>query len=149
MNRSIVVMETPIPNARHRTGRGREYTPTATLEMRHRIKMAWLKAHGTKSERGPVRLDVQVILPRPLGHYGTGRNAGQLKPSAPARPIGRKGDWDNFGKLVSDALNGTAFVDDGQIVDARVRKWYVEDGDISGWAITVADMDHARAMGSI
>lgn len=31
-------------------------------------------------------------------------------------------DWDNLGKLVSDALNNTAYVDDSQIISAVVLK---------------------------
>ena len=36
----------------------------------------------------------------------------------------KKPDWDNIGKIVSDALNKFAFLDDAQIVDARVVKEY-------------------------
>ncbi len=39
------------------------------------------------------------------------------------RPTKRP-DWDNIGKIVSDALNELAYHDDSYIVDARVRKWY-------------------------
>ena len=34
-----------------------------------------------------------------------------------------KPDWDNIGKLVSDALNGYAWKDDCQIVSAHINKW--------------------------
>ena len=40
------------------------------------------------------------------------------------RPTG-KPDYDNIGKVV-DALNGIVWVDDSQIVDARIRKLYDE-----------------------
>lgn len=33
-------------------------------------------------------------------------------------------DWDNYGKLVSDALNGLFYEDDAQVVDAMVSKHY-------------------------
>jgi crossover junction endodeoxyribonuclease RusA len=33
----------------------------------------------------------------------------------------RKGDWGNFGKAVSDALNGVAWRDDRYVEDAHVR----------------------------
>lgn len=39
---------------------------------------------------------------------------------------GKKPDWDNAGKIVCDALNGLAFIDDAQIVDGRVIKRYAE-----------------------
>lgn len=38
-------------------------------------------------------------------------------------PMGRP-DWDNYGKLASDALNGLFWNDDAQLVDVRVRKLY-------------------------
>lgn len=41
------------------------------------------------------------------------------------RPI-KKPDWDNIGKIVCDALNGIAYHDDAQIVDALVRKFYAD-----------------------
>ena len=37
-----------------------------------------------------------------------------------------KPDWDNLGKLVSDALNGIAYGDDKSVVEARVMKFYSE-----------------------
>lgn len=39
----------------------------------------------------------------------------------------KKPDWDNIGKIVTDALNGVAYHDDAQIVDAQVRKFYSKD----------------------
>lgn len=38
----------------------------------------------------------------------------------------KKPDWDNVGKLVGDALNGVAYIDDAQIDDARVQKAWTE-----------------------
>ena len=38
----------------------------------------------------------------------------------------KKADWDNIGKIVCDSLNGIAYHDDVQIVDAQVRKFYGE-----------------------
>ena len=43
--------------------------------------------------------------------------SGKIRPTT-------KPDWDNLGKLVSDALNGVAYDDDKRVVDARVRKFY-------------------------
>lgn len=37
---------------------------------------------------------------------------------------GKKPDYDNIGKIVSDALNGIAYKDDAQIVDGRTIKLY-------------------------
>ena len=43
--------------------------------------------------------------------------SGEIRPTV-------KPDWDNLGKLISDALNGVAYDDDKCVVDARVRKFY-------------------------
>lgn len=42
------------------------------------------------------------------------------------RPLG-KPDWDNFGKAISDGLNGIVYIDDALIVDASVAKFYGTD----------------------
>lgn len=137
----IRVYDHPQGQERHRTGRGREYTPTSTLAARHWIAEAWREAgHGLIP--GPVRVDVTAIFVRPKGHYGTGRNAGTLKPSAPAWPTTRRlFDRDNLDKLVLDALSKLAFEDDSFVVDGRVRKIYAANGDLSGWIIGVWPME--------
>jgi Holliday junction resolvase RusA-like endonuclease len=38
-----------------------------------------------------------------------------------------KPDWDNVGKIISDALNGLAYDDDSQIVSATVEKFYSDN----------------------
>ena len=39
---------------------------------------------------------------------------------------GKKPDWDNIGKVVTDSLNQIAYRDDAQVVDAQVRKFFSE-----------------------
>lgn len=141
----IVVHDRPRGQARHRTGRGREYTPTSTLEARHWIKEAWREAgHGLI--RGAVRVNVTAAFARPKGHYGTGRNAGKLKPSAPRWPTTRTSfDRDNLDKLVLDALcEAKAIEDDSFVVDGLVRKVYAGDVLLPGWIISVWPMDGDR-----
>lgn len=47
----------------------------------------------------------------------------ELMISGANRPA-KKPDWDNIGKAVCDALNGVAYKDDAQIVQAKVEKYY-------------------------
>ena len=42
------------------------------------------------------------------------------------KPITRTGDLDNLFKAISDALNGVAYNDDSQIIEATIRKFYGE-----------------------
>ena len=137
----IEVHDRPRGQGRHRTGRGREYTPTSTLQARHWIKEAWREA-CFGMVRGPVRVDVTAVFARPKGHYGTGRNAERLKPSAPRWPTTRTSfDRDNLDKLVLDALTeAKAIEDDSFVVDGRVRKMYARSAGryaLPGWVIGV------------
>ena len=68
---------------------------------------------------GPVVLEATVTLRKPK--------------SAPKDretwPIGqRSGDWDHYGRAISDALTGVAYLDDSQIVDGTTRKVYPNEG---------------------
>ena len=42
----------------------------------------------------------------------------------------RKPDADNIAKIILDALNGTAYHDDAQIVQLSVRKQYAEKNSV-------------------
>ncbi len=74
-----------------------------------------------------VNVDMVFVLARPKGHYGSGRNAGKLKPSAPKYPKSRP-DIDNYCKWVLDCLNSTGSVwkDDSQVVAMTAVKRYGE-----------------------
>ena len=47
-------------------------------------------------------------------------------PKRPKKNYPSRGDWDNYGKAVSDALQGICYKDDRQIVEGTVRKVYSE-----------------------
>jgi Holliday junction resolvase RusA-like endonuclease len=74
---------------------------------------------------GPLHVGVTFSMPRPKGHYGSGRNADKVKASAPPYPVGRP-DLDNLVKAVLDALRGIAWGDDTQVVSLRARKTWAE-----------------------
>jgi Holliday junction resolvase RusA-like endonuclease len=73
----------------------------------------------------PVRLEIIFWMPRPKNHYGTGRNAGVLKPNAPSWhdkiPDGLK-----LRRTIEDALTGIAWMDDAQIVIGAEEKRYAD-----------------------
>lgn len=74
---------------------------------------------------GAVRLEAVFELPRPRGHYGTGRNAEALRSSAPCWPTGAP-DLDKLLRLIDDAVSdaGCVWLDDAQVVEIRARKKY-------------------------
>lgn len=84
---------------------------------------------------GPISVELQFFHPRIGGHYGTGRNAGRLKPSAP-RWKSTAPDIDKLTRAVLDALTASRAIRD----DARIARLVVEDlwsSDWSGVRITV------------
>lgn len=93
---------------------------------RSTVTAAAVKAMGDRQLRsGPLRLRVVFVFPRPAGHWGTGRNAGRLKPSAPVYCRTRP-DVDKLLRAVGDALTGVVFRDDAQVVIVAAEKHYGE-----------------------
>lgn len=83
-----------------------------------------MAANGVELLRDvPVSVGVDFLIVRPKSHYGTGRNATVLKASAPERPASRP-DVDKLARAVLDALKGTAYADDGQVVELHARKLF-------------------------
>lgn len=69
----------------------------------------------------PVVLEMIFYRPRPAAHFGTGRNADVLKPSAPMAPS-TKPDVDKLVRAILDALKSVAWYDDGQVTGAPAWK---------------------------
>ena len=79
--------------------------------------------------REAVRLEVVFTLPRPKAHFGTGKNAGLVKASAPQFPIG-KPDTDKLLRSTQDALKDAGvLLDDSVVTDTVAAKRYVLTGD--------------------
>lgn len=87
---------------------------------------------------GPVVVSATFWVPRPAGHFGSGRNAGQLRMSAPARPT-VKPDLDKLLRAVLDALSEAGiWRDDAQVVElGAVAKRY---GDQPGAHIAIEEI---------
>jgi len=149
----IIVLGTPAPQgSKHGyavkakgayTGKVAQVESSAKVKpWRMAVKYAALEAMPVwAGERilmtGAVVLEVTFRLPRPKGHYGTGRNVALLKPSAPWRPAGRP-DLDKLLRSTFDAL-GEAGVwrDDAQVVRVIGAKFYATDYEPTGATIRV------------
>lgn len=86
------------------------------------IAQVLAQANG-KTIDGPIGMTMIATKSRPKSHYGTGRNSGKLKPSAPAYPTS-KPDLDNCIKFVLDCFNEILFKDDAQVVSIKAIKRY-------------------------
>lgn len=79
---------------------------------------------------GPLSVDMVFSIARPKGHYGTGRNAGVLKASAPRFPASMP-DLSKLLRATEDALTSAGlWKDDALVVDyGRLAKLYIGPGD--------------------
>lgn len=118
----------PQAKARPRFSGGHAYTPGKTTAYEAAVAWAY-KAAAVKASKQPypgdvpLKMVVTAHMPIPSSRPKYQREAmlgGEI------RPTGRP-DWDNIGKIISDALNGIAYKDDAQIVDSRVIKVYGDD----------------------
>lgn len=77
-------------------------------------------------EEGPMSVGLTFYQARPIGHYGSGRNAHLIKDSAPVYPI-KPPDIDKLTRAVLDALTiAGVWVDDSQVVASTQRKRYAD-----------------------
>ena len=93
----------------------------------------------------PVSICATFLFARPKGHYGSGKNADRLKPSAPRHLTSvRHGDLDKLLRSTFDGLSQSAggglITDDSLIVEVMANKRYVEDGELPGAYLTVTKL---------
>jgi crossover junction endodeoxyribonuclease RusA len=135
---TITVYGQPAPQGSKRAFavRGKGGVPTgriAVIESSHDRVKSWrqavidaaLAAVGDRELpiTGPVRLSIVFALPRPKGHYSTGRNASKLRDTAPSWPA-KAPDLSKLVRSTEDALTDAGiWADDAQVVAyARLEK---------------------------
>lgn len=119
----LTVYGTPAPQgSKTRNAAGAMYESSAKVKpWREAVKSAALDALAYDAAWLPLadalRVDVTFTLPRPKHHYGTGKNAGRVKPSAPHYPTG-KPDLDKTVRSTLDALTDAGVWRDDSFVNA-------------------------------
>lgn len=96
------------------------------VSWREAVKQAALTALPLdhRPHDGPVKLWVRFYLPRPTGHFGSGRNSGMLKDSAPLFPAVTP-DLDKILRSAMDALTAAGvWRDDSRVVKIAAEKLY-------------------------
>ena len=97
--------------------------------------------------QGALRLDMQFRMLRPKGHYGSGRNAGVIKPQFVNAFPTVKPDLTKLIRSTEDALKGILWRDDCQVVSQVTSKIYVERDpgvDISVSTLARIEEKHIR-----
>lgn len=105
------------------------------------VKAVAMAAMEKTGMQGPVTCPVvftfNFYLPRPKGHFGTGRNAHKLKLSAPLHPT-TPPDGSKLARAAEDAMTGIVWKDDAQVVTQIVQKRYCcEDRKTPGLEVVI------------
>lgn len=102
------------------TKAGHAYTPQRTVNYESRLALAAQQAMGDRPLfDGPLSVAMRVYMPIAVSKpkkFKAAALAGEERPT-------KKPDADNFAKIL-DALNLVVWVDDSQIVDLSVLKYY-------------------------
>jgi Holliday junction resolvase RusA-like endonuclease len=115
---SVPMEPRPKKKPQHNTRTGTVYTPKETLNNEAMVREYFHRKYGhVKPTSGPVRMSILLVHRRPKRLMRKKDPAGRLpKITAP--------DWDNAGKLVSDALEGVVYDNDAQLWDVSTTKVY-------------------------
>ena len=97
------------------------YTPKETVNYETLVKELFIVAYpGWTPLTGPLSMTITAYFPIPKSYSKKKR----VQCIAFERQPEKVPDVDNIAKVVSDALNAIAYVDDKQIVSLDVSKWY-------------------------
>ena len=119
----FIVEGEPQGKARPRFSRksGTVYTPAKTAKYEKEIRDSFLAAGGKLIPEGSyVLVTIDAYFEIPKSYTKRKRLACERNINRPDK----KPDIDNVLKVVLDALNGVAYVDDKQVIGVICRKWY-------------------------
>ena len=125
MTLKFTIPGNPFGKERPRFGAGNTHTPQKTKDYEELVAWSYRQQCGTKHFPHGTALELVVMAYMPIPKSAPRKDrarmiTGDIRPTVTP-------DWDNIGKIISDALNKVAYDDDKAIVDGYVRKWYSED----------------------
>ena len=99
------------------------YTPRGTVSYENLVKLAYCNdTNGFNFGNAPIAMHVTAYYPIPKSTSKANRAKMLCNEIYPTK----KPDFDNIGKIITDALNGIAYHDDAQIVRFTLLKYYAE-----------------------
>jgi Holliday junction resolvase RusA-like endonuclease len=120
-------------------GRGLRHSNDAKLKpWRYTVVEAINRARPTDwSSAVPCSVTATFRFPRPQGHFGTGRNSGELRGSAPFHHI-VKPDADKLIRALGDGIEASGLLrGDQQIVSWNISKRYCVGEEVPGVLLTM------------
>lgn len=132
---SFTIPGEPVAKARPRVGKFGAYTPKKTINYESLVVTEYERqCDDYRFPDGvPLRLTVRMyksIAKSASKKERAAKLTGEIRPT-------NKPDWDNVGKIVSDALNQVAYADDSAICDAHVLKYY---SDVPRVEVDISDI---------
>ena len=113
----------PKPQQRHRSNGRFQYDPSSKDKQDF---LFLVKQYAPpKPIMGIIEMDITFCYKRPASHFIMKNKQKVLKENAPFFKIGRP-DVDNLAKFYLDAMQGTFYKDDSQVVSLRANKLYGE-----------------------
>jgi len=100
------------------------YTPKKTASYEERVRNEYKKQafNHRFPDDAPLKIEISAF-------YGVPKSASKAKKEemllGKAKPT-KKPDLDNVIKIIADSLNGIAYKDDAQIIEASIRKHFSE-----------------------
>lgn len=116
----FIVPDIPVAKGRPRVTRNGTYTPRKTKDYEKLVQYSFRSQYKGQALQGAlkIRIDFYMYIPK-----NTSKKRRKLKNDKQILPTKRP-DFDNLTKSITDALNGLAFEDDNQIVEAHIYKYY-------------------------
>lgn len=116
----LIIPGPPCAKQRPRVYGRHAVTPEKTVNYETLVKQLYIIEHHGKQLEGQLQMTVRAYFEIPKSKSQKQAHNMSIGVERPTK----KPDWDNIGKIISDALNGLAYHDDSQIVTATVEKWY-------------------------
>lgn len=133
MRLSFTIPGPPVPKARARV--------VSHVDKAGKRKTRGITPKRTEDYEGHVKTLTHYMLANYAGKWPTSDKAARFGLVVRVHFFEHEGDWDNYGKIVSDACKGVLWVDDKQVDDGHVTKAKVERGkeriEVEAWVIEV------------
>ena len=120
---NLTINGRPQGKARPRFARGRTYTPQQTLDYEALILWTYRNKYNvdTMGTDAPLKMNIKAYFKVPKSETRP------MKEYLRDKHYPHKPDVDNIAKIVMDALNKIAYLDDNQVVSLNVEKWYTDE----------------------
>lgn len=116
----------------------RYYNHKALMDWRHSVMKELVHARPDGwDDAAPIEVIATFVFPRPASHFGTGKNASRLRPSAPEHKVTAP-DLDKLTRACGDAIEEAGIVsNDAQICGWEVLKRYAETSETPGALLSI------------